>query len=139
MPRLLQKIGGSSAPSAAMITAQNPAVLSQPIPGYAPPLPTFPPAPPPLPQQEAPLDMSVIMHCSNSDYCNLVKDYYYVDSVCYDMESINLATMSVPGELGISAVDRHLGDGDWSGYEFGDNEWNMDELWPFRNLQGKET
>ncbi|KAG5233967.1 transcription factor MYB [Salix suchowensis] len=181
MPRLLQKIGGSSAPSAAM-TAQNPAA-SQPIPSYAPPLQTFPPPLPPLPQQDAPLDMSVIMHCmehhqqtsdsehgtsscissaesmnvsqmsqlseyptspfqaigSNSDYINLVKDCYYVDSNCYDMESINLATMSVPGELGISAVDRHMGDGDWSGYDFGDNEWNMDELWPFRNLQGKET
>lgn len=76
---------------------------------------------------------------NNGDYSTLVKDCYYVDSNFYDMEAINLATMSVPGELGISAVDRHMGDGDWAGYDFGDTVWNMDELWQFRNLQGKEN
>jgi myb proto-oncogene protein len=55
------------------------------------------------------------------------------------MEAINLATMPVPGELGISAGDRHMEDGDWGAYDFGDTMWNMDELWQFRNLQGKEN
>ncbi|XP_011045847.1 PREDICTED: myb-related protein Zm38-like [Populus euphratica] len=181
MPRLLQKIGGSSTFSSAM-TCQSPAV-SQLIPNYAPQLSAFPTALPPPQQQEAPLDMSVVMHCmehreqtsdsehgtsscissaesmnvsqmshlseypkspyqamgNNGDYSTLVKDCYYVDSNFYDMEAINFATMSVPGELGISAVDRHMGDGDWAGYDYGDTVWNMDELWQFRNLQGKEN
>uniref|UniRef100_A0A6M2ECB1 MYB family protein n=1 Tax=Populus davidiana TaxID=266767 RepID=A0A6M2ECB1_9ROSI len=181
MPRLLQKIGGSSTSSSAM-TCQSPAV-SQFIPNYAPQLSAFPTALPPPQQQEAPFDMSVMMHCmehreqtsdsehgtsscissaesmnvsqmshlseypkspfqamgNNGDYSTLVKDCYYVDSNFYDMEAINLATMSVPGDLGISAADRHMGDGDWAGYDFGDTVWNMDDqLWQFRNLQGKE-
>ncbi|KAL3575057.1 hypothetical protein D5086_023158 [Populus alba] len=180
MPRLLQKIGGSSTSSSAM-TCQSPAV-SQVIPSYAPQFSAFPTALPPPQQQEAPFDMSVMMHCmehreqtsdsehgtsscissaesmnvsqmsrlseypkspfqamgNNGDYSTLVKDCYYVDSNFYDMEAINLATMSVPGDLGISAADRHMGDGDWAGYDFGDTVWNMDELWQFRNLQGKE-
>ncbi|KAJ6868525.1 hypothetical protein NC651_033566 [Populus alba x Populus x berolinensis] len=59
--------------------------------------------------------------------------------IAYDMEAINLATMPVLGELGISAGDRHMEDGDWGEYDFGDTMWNMDELWQFRNLQGKEN
>ncbi|KAI9381045.1 hypothetical protein POPTR_015G046200v4 [Populus trichocarpa] len=184
MPRLLQKIGGSSTSSSAM-PSQRPAVVSQPNLNYAPQFSTFPPALPPLvQQQEAPLDMSVTMHylepheqtsdselgtssCissaesmnvsqmsqlseyptspfqaignNSSEYSTLAKGCYYVDSNCYDMEAINLATMPVPGELGISAGDRHMEDGDWGAYDFGDTMWNMDELWQFRNLQGKEN
>ncbi|CAK7349712.1 unnamed protein product [Dovyalis caffra] len=171
MPRLLQKIGGSSTSSSAM-PSLSPAV-SQPILNYAPQLSsTFTPALPPL-QQEAHLDVSVTMHglehhdqtsdsehgtssCissaesmnvshmsqlseyptspfqalgNNSDYSTLVKDGYYVDSNCYDMEAIDLATMSMPGELGISAGDRHMADDNWAGCDFGDTMWNVDELW----------
>ncbi|KAF9667593.1 hypothetical protein SADUNF_Sadunf15G0039700 [Salix dunnii] len=174
MPRLLQKIGGSSASSSAM-PSQRPAV-SQPNLDYAPLVSTFPPV-----QQQVPLDMSVTMHClepheqtsdsehgtgscissaesmnasqmsqlseyptslqaigNNSEYSTQVKGCYYADSVCYDMEAINQAAMSVPGELGILAGDRHMEEGDWGGYDFGETMWNMDELWQFRNFQGKE-
>ncbi|KAJ6687773.1 TRANSCRIPTION FACTOR MYB21-LIKE [Salix koriyanagi] len=172
MPRLLQKIGGSSA----MPSPRPP--VSQPNLNHAPQLSTFPPAQ----QQQVPLDMSFTMHClepreqtsgsehgtgscissaesmnasqmsqlseypaspfqamgNNSEYSTPVKGCYHVDSSCYDMEAINLAAMSVPGELGILAGDRHMEEGDWGGYDFGDTMWNMDELWQFRNFQGKE-
>lgn len=76
---------------------------------------------------------------NNSDYSTFVKDCYYVDSNCYDMETINLATMSVPGGFGNPAGNRHMAESDWTGYDFGDTMWNMDELWQFKNLQERQN
>ncbi|KDP20133.1 hypothetical protein JCGZ_05902 [Jatropha curcas] len=136
MPRLIQKIEGSSSSSVATTVSENP-TISQSI-NCSPhdlllPTAAAAPAPPPLPQEiscQGGLD-----HNSDSNSCissaesinmSRVTEYpngYYVDSICY-----NIGPMSLPTMSDSPAGDRHLAESDWVGYDFEENTWTMDEF-----------
>ncbi|KAF2324832.1 hypothetical protein GH714_017771 [Hevea brasiliensis] len=161
IPRLLQKIEGSSTScsststsSSSTILSQNPTVVSdQPVNYSAHDLP-FPIPPPQLPQEVSGNLQGNLDHNSDSEHgsnscisstesmnisqisqlseyptspfhpiSTFQKDCYYVDSGCYNMESMTPATLSVP-----AGVFQNVAESNWVGYDFGDNIWSMDEL-----------
>ncbi|KAF2298713.1 hypothetical protein GH714_025702 [Hevea brasiliensis] len=57
------------------------------------------------------------------------KDCYYVDIGCNNMETMALATLSVPaGEFQNPLCDPHVAESNWVGCDFGGNIWSMDEF-----------
>ncbi|XP_021292446.1 transcription factor MYB62-like isoform X2 [Herrania umbratica] len=65
----------------------------------------------------------------NNDYNNtLAKDCYY------DMETINLASTSAPGDFANPVGDCHMAENNWFSNGFADDLWSMGELWEPRNL-----
>lgn len=153
IPRLLQKIEGSStssSPSSSLST--YPTVSDQPVNCSAPDLP-----PPPPPQQEVSghhqghvdhnsdsehgsnscISSTESMNCSQiselSEYpaspfhsmCTFQKDSFYVDN----LDTMTLATLSVTeGGFQNSTCEPHVSESNWVEYDFGDNMWNMDEF-----------
>ncbi|KAA8541236.1 hypothetical protein F0562_025157 [Nyssa sinensis] len=69
---------------------------------------------------------------ANSDFNTLLKGCSNVDNISYDMETFSLASVSAPGDF-----ENLVRESNWIDNDLADSFWHMDELWQFRQLQGR--
>ncbi|CAK9167828.1 unnamed protein product [Ilex paraguariensis] len=160
MPRLIQKIQGSSA--SLDITFQNSANASPPPPvpaqglvnkietthslGYQQMNTSTEKCPSPSLSSSESMNISQAPQVSNyssnavhamdnSDYNPFLGCNYNVNNIGYGLETFSPAPFSGTGDFKDLIGDYHTGENNW----IVDDLWNMDELWQFMQLQERKT
>ncbi|CAL5372041.1 unnamed protein product [Camellia sinensis] len=168
MPRLIQKIPGSSSPSS-VILSQNLAIASRPLINHS----SLPPQVSPQANvytsettnnldhhvKNSSLEHSTSPSVSSSESMNIshmtqVSEYpieamgnshdynTFLKGGCYNVDNISydMETFNISSvEFENSIGGCHVSQSNWIDNEFGDSFWNMDELWQFKQLQERGT